>query len=48
MKTEQEIRERIAEHQQAVDEEEDNGGRGSEGWLLLKTAQSELRWVLGE
>lgn len=47
-KTELEIRERIAIHQQEVEEEELNGGNGSEDWLLAAMARDELRWVLGE
>jgi len=48
MKTEEEIRERIAMHQRAEDEEVANGGEGNEDWLLAIVAKRELRWVLGE
>ena len=48
MKTEEEIRARIAIHQQAVDEEELNGGDGNEDWMLAAKSIIELRWVLGE
>jgi len=47
-KTDEEIRARIAEHQKAAEEEELNGGNGSEDWLLSKVAKGELEWVLGE
>ena len=48
MKTEQEIRERIAECQRSIDEEVDNGCEGGEDWMEAVTAQGVLRWVLGE
>lgn len=48
MKTEQEIRERIAMRQGEAKEEELNGLIGGEDWNLSMTAECELRWVLGE
>ena len=48
MKTEQEIRERIAEYQRSIDEEVDNGLEGGEDWMEAVTVQGVLRWVLGE
>lgn len=48
MKTEQEIRERIAEYQRSIDEEVDNGCEGGEDWMEAVTAQGALKWVLGE
>ena len=48
MKTEQEIRERIAEYQRSIDEEVDNGCEGGEDWMEAVTAQGALKWVVGE
>ena len=47
-KTDEEIRARIAEHQQSVDEEEESGHTGGEDWLLAGMRKDELSWVLGE
>lgn len=48
MKTEQEIRERIAMRQREVENVEEFGGKGSEDWCAAKAAIRELGWVLGE
>ncbi len=48
MKTEAEIRERIAMRQREVEDEEVKGGVGGEDWNLAVTAMAELQWVLGE
>lgn len=48
MKTEAEIRERIAQRQKDANEEEMNGGIGGEDWNLAMTAIAELQWALGE
>lgn len=48
MKTEQEIRWRIAEHQLEIDEEERDGRAGGEYWSMEVTARDALRWVLDE
>jgi hypothetical protein len=48
-RTDEEIRERIAMWQQAIEEEMENGGSGGEDWWReAKTAIRELSWVLGE
>lgn len=48
MKTEQEIRERIATHRQVATDEELDGRIGGEDWSHAMMAEGELRWVLGE
>lgn len=48
MKTEQEIRERIAMRQREVVDEELGGGTGGQDWCEVKAKIRELRWVLGE
>jgi hypothetical protein len=48
MKTEQEIRERIAEYQQLIEEEEDNGKAGGDDWMYAVVEQRAMLWVLGE
>jgi hypothetical protein len=48
MKTEQEIRERIAMRQREVENVEEFGGKGSEDWCAAKAAIRELGWVLDE
>ena len=48
MKTEQEIRERIAMRQQEMEEEEEGGRPGGDGWMYAIIAANELKWVLGE
>ena len=47
-RTDEEVRERIAEHQKAIEWEEERGREGGMGWLLTATKMDELRWVLGE
>ena len=48
MKTEQEIRDRIAEYQRSIDEEVKNGWEGEEDWKNEVTIKEMLLWVLGE
>lgn len=48
VKSETEIRERIEQRRSEVKDEENNGRRGSEDWLLALAAIDELRWVLSE
>jgi len=48
MKTEQEIREWIAEHQREIDEEEREWRAGGAYWSMAVTARDTLRRVLGE
>ena len=48
MKTEQEIRDRIAEYQRSIDEEVKNGWEGEEDWMEAVTVQRALKWVLDE
>lgn len=47
-RTDDEIRARIAIHQAAVDEEEDNGGMGNQDWSEAEVAKHELLWVLSK
>ena len=48
MKTEQEIRERIAEYQRSIDKEVEYGAEEGEDWTKAVTAQGALKWVLDE
>jgi len=48
MKTEQEIRERIAMRQREIEEEDADGRTGGDDWMFAVTALNELRWVMGE
>jgi len=48
MKTEQEIRERLAMLQEDADNEVRNGLSGGEDWIRAVQGVIELSWVLGE
>jgi hypothetical protein len=48
IKTEEELRGRLAMRQQEMEDEEEGGRSGGEAWMYAVIAMHELQWALGE